>query len=259
MALTGKSLFLYGFQVTSTNRALDFRSVSGGPILYATLNLGFYSLTSLMQEIARAMNVADPSHTFTIEADRTFNAGLENRVTISSDSIYLDLLFGTGPRKDISIAPYIGFAIADRMGSNTYQGTVTAGTTLVPTLYAYNYISPEMNRKVFGSVNISASGEKEAIVFQVQRFFSCQFKYEPETKIKTEWMALMNWAIQQRAFEFTPNTALPTTFYECTLESTSADGKGLGYKFTEMLPNFPFLYDTGVLTFRQKVPSTGFL
>jgi hypothetical protein len=102
-------------------------------------------------------------------------------------------------------------------------------------------------------VNISANGDKEAIVFQIQEFWQVQFKYEPASRIASEWQPLMRWMIQQKLIEFTPHITAPTVFYEGTLESTGADGKGLSYKMTEMLPQFPFLFDTGLLTFRKKV------
>ena len=60
MALTGRSLFLYGFAVTEFNSSIDFRSASLGPVLQATLQVGYYSLSSLADEIVRAMTEVDP-------------------------------------------------------------------------------------------------------------------------------------------------------------------------------------------------------
>lgn len=252
MALTTKSLFLYGLQVTDDNKSLDFKISGGGDTLQATLQLGYYSLTDLMEEIERAMTEVDDSNTYTVTADRTISGGTENRVTIATSGGFLSLLFGTGPRAATSVAPLIGFALTDRTGSTSYTGTSTAGTALEPTLYGYNYIPPDMKRKVFGSLNISASGLKEAVVFQVQEFFQVQFKFEPQAFVLSDWTDFMTWAMQQRTLEFTPSIASPNTVYNCTLESTSADGKGLAYSFKEMLPEFPFLYDTGLMTFRIK-------
>lgn len=253
MALRDKSLFLYGFEVTQFNSSIDFKAASLGPTLMATLTFGFYSLTSLMTEIKRAMQAADPANIYTVTADRTFSAGLQNRVTISTSGSFLSLLFLTGPRTASTTAPLIGFAVADRTGSTSYTGTSSAGTVLVSELNGYNYLSPDFNHKIYGSVNISTSGVKEAVVFQIQKFLQVEFKYEPEAKWIVQWTPFMDWIIQQRLFEFTPEIKSPTVFYEVTLESSSADNKGLAFKPAEMLPNFPFNYQTGLLTFRQNI------
>lgn len=255
MALKDRSLFLYQLQVTPGNSSLDFRVIPAEPIRQATLKLGFYSLTSLMEEVARAMKSAAQLYNFPISADRTISSGLQNRVSITSSSGYLELLFSTGPRATSTIAPLIGFNLADYTLAASYTGASSAGSVLVTT-YAFggfNYSGPEFNQMVFGSVNVSASGLKEAVVFQIQEFISVQFKYEPYSRIASEWLPLWRWMIQQRSLEFTPEVNNPTVFYEVTLESSGAEGKGLGFKMTEMLPQYPFLYDTGALKFRKRV------
>jgi hypothetical protein len=251
MALTEKTLFLYNFQVTDLNRSIDFRALSGGSILSARLTLGYYSLTSLLNEIMRALNATDPDHIYTATANRNISGGLQNRVTISTNHTYLDFLFGTGPLKDSTVATLIGFAPVDRVGATSYTGTLTAGVALVTEKIGYNYLPPELYKKNFGSVNVSSNGIKEAIVFQQQSFLQAQFRYEPETKVKSQWRNFMSWATYQREFEITPEITSPSTFYPVTVETTSADGKGLAYKFSEQLSEgLPFHYDTGLLTFR---------
>jgi len=252
MALRDKSLFLFGFEVNPLNSSLDFRSSMGGPIRLATLQVGFYSLTDLMREIKRAMEAADPLNTYTITADRTVNSGTENRVRIATSGMYLDLLFGSGPRVASSIAPTIGFAAVDLSAALFYIGTATAGIALVSEYTPYNYTPPTIQRSIFGAVNIAADGTKEAIVWQVQRFFEMNFKYEPEAKVVTDWSDLMTWAIQQKPLEYTPEVSTPNVFFNCTLESTPEDAKGLAFKMKEMLPDFPFNYTTGMLKFRVK-------
>jgi hypothetical protein len=252
MALRNKSLFLYGFEINANNSSLDFRSVSLGPVKMASISFGFYTLTGLMAAIKSAMQAADPLNVYTITANRTFSGGTQNRITISTSGAYLDLLFGTGPRIASSISSVIGFAAINQTGAITYQGGASAGTGLVPDYVGYNYLSPDFMRTVFGAINISASGDKETVVFAVQKFFQAEFKYEPEVKVVAEWTPFLTWAIQQKVFEFTPDVTSPGVFYECTLESSSSDGKGLGYTMQEMLPDFPFLYKTGMLKFRQK-------
>ena len=253
MALTAKSMFLYNLQVTTQNSSLDFIGTLAGPTLQATLTLGFYSLTDLMAEIKMAMEAVDNLHTYTVTADRTFSGGTQNRVTISTSGSFLSILFATGPRSASNCAGLIGFVTANQTGATTYTGTNTAGTTLVPALVGYNYVPTTNMRNIFGSLNISTTGQKEAVVFQIQEFFQVQFKYEPTATIVLTWPDLMNWMIQQRPLEFTPEVTAPNTFYNCTLEKTSFDGKGLGFSMKELLPQFPGLWDTGLLTFRKKV------
>lgn len=253
MALTAKTLILYDLQVDSTNFSIDFKISAMGDELMASIEYGFYSLSGLMSAIKIALEEADPSNVYTITADRTQSSGTQNRITISTSGAFLSLLFGSGTRAASTVAPLIGFTSTDKTGATTYTGTSSAGTVLIPTLIGYNYLPPEMYRKVFGSLNISTIGEKEAIVFQVQQFFQMQFKYEPQSYVLSDWTPFINWAIQQAPFEVTPEITSPNTFYDCTLEKTVSDGQGLAHSFKEMLPDFPFLYDTQLLTFRRKV------
>lgn len=253
MALKAKSSFLWGLQVTTLNRSLDFRASPGGPVLLASLQLGFYSLTDLLNEIVRAMAAVDHTNTYTVTSNRSFANGTQNRTTFVTSGTYLDLLFGSGPRAASSCNFLLGFPGTDQTGALTYTGTSSAGTVLVPTMWGYNYLSNKHTKKAFGSLNISATGQKEAIVFQIQQFFQVQFKYEPLQFIDSDWVPFLEWAIQQKPFDFTPEITDPNTAYDVTLETTENDDQGLSYQLTEMLPEFPNLYDTGLMTFRLKV------
>jgi len=250
MALQSQSLFTYGLKITEQNRSIDFRSVSLGPVLQATLAIGYYSVTTLAQEIERAMNVADVNNNYTLDIDRTVNGGLENRITIESYGAYLSLLFGSGPRAASSVASLIGFAQTDYTGDIEYTSSTSTGTVLVTTYAGHNFIPQEFNRQVFGKVNVATSGLKEAVVFNIQAFIEIEFRHEAKAKVMTEWVPFLNWAIRQRPFEFTPEYTDPTTIYDVTLEKTAADGQGLAFKFKEMLPRKPNLYQTGTMTMR---------
>lgn len=248
MALTQKSLLLYGLQITELNRSLDFTTDTGAK--QATLKLGFYSLGGLATEVARAMFEADPLNIYASSVNRNVGGGLENRVSISSTGALLSLDFGTGPRVASSVAPLIGYNASDYTGATSYTGSTSAGTRVVPDFIGYNFLGPEFQRKVFGSTNVSVSGLKESVVFQIQQFTQVEFKYEPKSKVLTDWTGFFNWAIQQRPFEFTPEISEPTTVHDVTLEKTDYDGKGLGYRMKEMLPAFPDRYTTGLLIMR---------
>lgn len=252
MALANRSVFLYGYEITELNNAIDFYAspLDAPTPRQATLSLGFYSLTSLLNEVARALTAADPLRIYTATVDRTVAGGLQNRVTISSNGTYFQLLFASGPRTTSSVAPLLGFALVDRTGALTYTGNSSTGTILAPTMRGYNFVPPENMQKVFGSVNVSASGLKEAVVFNVQQFWSVEFRYEPVSAL-ADWRGFLTWAIQQRRLEFTPDVSQPTIFYEGTLEKTGADPKGLAFELKEMLPQFPNFYQTGMLQFRK--------
>lgn len=251
MALSSKSLFLYGISIDSTNNKLDFKKVAGPTVLTATITPGSYSLTSLAIAIAAALNAADNLNVYYCTVDRTVGGGLQNRVTIGTTTgSYFALMFASGPNNAVSISTVIGFAQLDFTGALFYQGSASAGTLMQTTYPGYNYLSPDFSQKIFGSVNVSTSGIKEAIVFAIQRFITVEFKYEPGSKVVSEWTPMMTWLIEQRPFDFTPEVSAPSVVYSVTLESTSADSKGLGFEFKEMLPQFPNTYATGAFKFR---------
>lgn len=251
MALRSQSLFLYNYEINATNNAIDFVATLAGPTLQASIRFGFYSLSTLLQEIIRAMQQADPDFNYDVTADRTIAGGLQNRITIAQESgTYLDLLFASGPRANVSVASLIGFQAIDYTGDITYTGSSTSGEILIPDFVGYNYLGPSFNRKVFGNVNVAVSGVKEAVVYQIQKFIEVSFKYEPQDKWESQWVFLVDWIIQQRPFDFTPEISTPEIAYNVTLESSTEDGKGLGFKPREMLPEFPFFYDTGILSLR---------
>jgi hypothetical protein len=253
MALRSQSLILYNFETSSYKFAIDFQTSFGGPILQASIPYKSYTLSELLIAIKNQMQSVDPYNIYTVSAVRSYSGGTQNRVTISTSGSYLSLLFGTGPRSGTSIASLIGFAASDQTGALSYTGTLTAGTALIPAQIAYSYLSPSMVRTNSGAVNISASGLKETIIWSVQQFFQCEFKYEPELSVLTTWTPLVDWLIQQKPIEFTPEISSPTVYYKATLEGTQMDSKGLGFTFTEMLPDFPFFYRTGVLKFRMRL------
>lgn len=249
MALSSQSLFLFGYTIDSTNLNIDFQSTLGGPVLSAVITLGEYSLSTLLQEIADAMQSADPANTYNCTADRTVMGGTQNRVTIATTGTYLKILFSTGPNSKTSAASILGFNGLDYSGSLSYTGSQTTGTALIPVFYGYSYQGPESQGKVFGVSNISASGLKETVTFNVQEFIDVEFKYVAKSELLI-WSGLFNWLIHQNPFDFTPEINSPTTFYPVTLEKTEYDGQGMGFRMKEMLPNFPNLYQTGPLNFR---------
>lgn len=252
MALRAKSMFLYSLEVRADNQNLPFRAVSLGPQLNAVIPAGFYSLTSLLVAIAGAMHVADPAHIYTVTANRAVSGGTQNRITIATSGTYLDLLFASGTLAASSIRDLISFGIFDYTGNTTYTNGATAGVALITDWYGKNYQPPEVFTQNFGSVNVATNGEKEAIVWSVQRFVGVEFEHEPQAKVFSEWVDLIRWMIQQKPFDFTPEISSPSTVLEVTLEKSTQDGKGLAFNMKEMLPNKPFMFTTGAMTFRVR-------
>jgi len=252
MALTGISLIRYGLEVNAFNSSLDFKAVSGGSEISATLATGYYSLTGLMDEVVRAMNAADPAHIYGYTINRSINSGTENRVTITTNGAFLSLLFATGSRAISSCAALLGYSATDKTGATSYTSQSSAGETFLTARAGYTYQAPETTRRIQGTVNISASGEKEAIVFNVMQFLEVEYRHETQADTFTTWADFFTWAIRQRPFEITPIASTYNTFYDVTLDSTEYDGKGLGYQMKEMLPEFPFYYRTGKLRLRLK-------
>lgn len=255
MALRNSSLFTYGIEVTPQNQFISF-GTSGGETppsaRLAVLQLGFYSLTTLLAEIVRALTSADPIHVYTASADRGAVGGLQNRVTISTSGSFLSIFFSTG--NPANPASLIGFNVSDYTGSTSYTGIASAGTAFVPNLTlsnnqlpGYNYLPPSALQKLQGTANITASGIKETITFSLMSFWQVQFQYVTESSLATDWLPFVQWLVQQRAVEFTPDISQPNTFFSGTLDDP---GKGLEFNFQEMLPNFPFMYKTPLMKFR---------
>lgn len=260
MALTAQSLFLYGYTITAANRNFDFRAVAAETPRQAVLNLGYYSLGGLMRELTRAIGVVDATNMYTITADRTVSGGLQNRVTIATSGAFFSILFASGPNTATNCAAIFGYTATDKTGALTYTGTLTTGTVMrpnsaIPWMYGYNFIQPGFQPMVSGSLNIAASGNKEEVIFNVQNFWNVEFKYITQTEGVTDWTPLITWMTYALPLEFTPLISSPSTIYEGTLETSSSSGKGMAFLLQEMLPDFPNIYRTGMMKFRQRLSS----
>lgn len=248
MALKNPSLFLYGLTIDSTNQNISFQAVSMGPTLTAVLTPGYYSLSTLMTLIEAAMAAVDSSNTYTVTADRTQSAGTQNRVKIATSGAFLSLLFSSGNASNPS--SLLGFNTSDYTGATSYTGSASAGTSLIPNQLGYSFLPPQAMQKNFGQLNVAASGLKESVVFNLQSFWQVMFKYIPEVTMENTWLPLVQWMIQQRELEFTPDITVGNTFYVGTLEDPN---QGLQFNFTEHLSEgLPFEYYTPVMKFRVR-------
>lgn len=250
------AIFNYGFDISIFNQFIDYRVVSLGPILTATLNIGNYTLTGLLAEITRAMQAVDINNTYTWSVDRTVDAGRGNRVRVQTSGSYLDVLLGTGPNAGNSPAPLIGFPATDQTGGTNYSGSGNAGTILVPDMPTYDYLAPDEFATNDGVKNVSSSGIKETLVFAQMYFAQGQWKYitnEFGNTQKDQWNTFLRYATRQNKFEFSPSIEEDTSLvYQVTMEKTPADGKdALAYTLQQMLGEGLYrYYDTGKMTMR---------
>jgi hypothetical protein len=247
MALSSPSLFVYGLVIDNTNQFITFTNSTS--TYTVTVIPGYYSLTNLGKAIVQAFQSVDPINTYTFSVNRTISGGTENRITLTSTDTVFSLLFATGVASNP--ASLIGFSPLDYTGALNYTGFASAGSTLIPNQLAYTFLSTENKIKNYGVRNISASGLKETITFAIQYFLQAQFKYIPEQTYESEWYPFVQWAIQQRPFEFTPEISSPTVFYNVTFDDPD---QGMSFTAPEMLPDFPGLYSTPLMVFRQ-IPS----
>lgn len=250
--VSSKSLLTYGIQITNLNNAIDWMQAGGGTVFSAFVPPGFYSVSELVVLITSILNSADASQAYLCSVNRAVAGGTQNRITISA-SVFLSLLFASGPNAANTIAPVLGFALTDRTGSLTYTGITNSGTLLLSTLAGYNFIPPTMFKKVFGAKNVSASGVKDAITFPIQRFTQVQFKYETTARVESDWQPFLDWAMQQYPYDFTPQISDPTTVYSVTLETVQGGADGMAYQLKEMLPQFPDHWDLGIMMMRLEV------
>lgn len=245
MAVGQKALILYGYTVTQNNQNLTFSTTNG--TFTATISVGYYSLATLLTAIQTAMQSIDTSDVFNLTADRTLSGGTQNRITINCiTSASFSLLFSSGNANNL--AAILGFATSDFTGSTSYTGTLTTGIGFQPTQFVYTYVPSSRWSKRFGSVNISASGVKEAIVFGEQNFWSMQFKFEQTAAVISNWEPVISWLAAQRPIDFTPDITIPGTFGSGTLEKPA-----LELSMTEMLPQLPNHWQTPLMTFRKAV------
>lgn len=255
MASNDRALFLYGFDITNANRYLNFKNAALGSELTAILRIGNYTPTEFMAELKRAMEFVDGIYKYTWSINRTVASGTANRFSVSTNGSYLSILLSSGSNYQNSPRNLIGFDELDYTGQLSYTGFTSGGTILLPDFATYDYLGPDEMVMNDGCKNVSAAGIKETLVFAQMRFFQGQWKYITNfngNTQKTQFENFLKYATRQLKFEFSPSiNEDPDLFYQCTLETTPADGNGLGYTMKQMLGQGLYrFYDTGVLKFR---------
>lgn len=254
-ALENHSKFYYGWQITNSNKYIDFNDGAG--VKTATLKVGYYSSNDLMIEIKKKMDALSTLD-FTISFNRT-----TRKFTISSTSNF-SLLFSTGPNAAQSTAELLGYQATDKTGASSYLAESVSGYEYSTQFYIQSYKDTSTNRKAIdGTVNKSASGAIEVIKFGNERFMEGEFLFitniiqESISIIRTnssgreDFIQFIEWCTEKAPVEFIKNENDPSTFQTLVLESTPSDSKGLDYDLIEMYDRgLAQYYRSGVLKFR---------
>lgn len=245
------SKWYYGHFIDQTNNILSFND---GTAKTATLNVGDYSLTEFVTEVARALNAAS-SLTFTTSLDRSTRL-----ITIAGSSNF-ELSIASGA----SANPFglIGFTGSDRTGTNTYTGNVASGSEFKPQVKLQKFIDFQDEQIAsFSNVAKSANGSVEVVQFGLDSMMTCEVVYQTNNNtigsaIENQANGLDNlrtflqYGTQKRKMEFVPDRDTPATFTKCIIESTNASSTGTGYRLKEYLGTTPGFFSSGTLKFRK--------
>lgn len=240
----------YKLEVTAANRSLDFKSSGGGPEKQASLRVGLYSLTALANEVARAMSDADGgANVYTVTVNRTIGGGTQNRVTIATDGVYLDLLFATGSRTASTCAGLLGYNVTDRTGSLSYAGNNTAGTIIVPTYPPYDLQQPGTIHDARRSLNETTSGLVETVSFSTFRNFQFKIRYIEEDSAEfSTFQDFHIWLLRGGPVEFAPKISAPTVYAAGIPISLRTP-----IELNRMVPGHYDYFETPVFTFREVI------
>lgn len=260
--LKTRSLFYYGYSITSDNFQLDFNE--GGGELTAQLNIGNYTLTEFVDELIRALNSTPTiANTYDVVVDRDTRI-----ITISADGNF-DLLVQTGSHAGTSAFSLAGFTGLDRTGAATYDGNIASGSEFRPQFFLQGYVDPTIFKKnVSASVNESANGEVEVVTFGEVSFTEFDIRFNTDTAqpngclgggsyIETsatgvpDLIAFMDNITKKNKIEFMKDRDDTSSFFKLILERTREDSAGIGYKLRERTDiGLSGYFDTGIIRFR---------
>lgn len=257
-----RSSFFYGHTITESNNLLDFKEGAGSE-LTATLNVGEYSLTDFLTEVARALNAAG-ALTFSLSVNRS------TRIVTISGSGAFTLLGSTGTHVGNDAYSLLGFAASDTSSATSHAGASASGSEWRPQWVMQDYVSFDDNvSSIDGIARESTSGKVEVVSFGKRYIMECNFKLitnnyqkpissgdslslEYDSSGVSNARAFLTYAISKAPIEVMLNRDLPNTFETCILESTPESQDGLAFKLKEMYSiKLPSYYETGLLKFRR--------
>lgn len=251
------SAFLYGFEITPSNRRLDFNEGSGE--ITATIAPGKYTAAQLIAEVQAALNDAG-NFTYTVTFNRT-----TRKITIASSSA-VTFLCSTGTNVALGLSAYsaLGFNATNRTSVTSALADNAIGSVYLPQYKLQDFVSHEDSRaQRFDTRTVTASGKVQIQTFGVDRFFEFSIKYATNIKQPASGPILnnssgvnnlrsfMQWLITGAAVDFIPDSAAVSTYHPIVLESN----QGTEYKLTEQFSRGLVGYwETPVLKFRILEP-----
>lgn len=256
MAIETDSSFLYGFDITTSNKFLDFQE--GATEYNAELSLGSYTLDGLLTEVATRMN-ALTSNNYVVSVDYQTRT-----ITIAGDATF-SLLVTTGSNTGSDVFSLLGFT-SDKTGASTYDGDTTTGSEYLPQYKLQSYVPFEyIERSSDAKVNESASGVVEVVEYSRVNFMECDIKYITDITQPTnspitnnangisDYLDFIKYSVQKKPLVFIPDILNKGTYVNCILESTPESQKGVEFKLKKVNNISYKYYKSGLLTFRKLV------
>lgn len=254
MAITTRSAFYYGHNITENNQYINFSEDGGVTELSTTIPVGAYTLTDFTSEVVKALN-AEGDNTYTISLDR-----LTRKITINCDANF-DLLVTTGTQSEISAFSLIGFT-SNKSGSNSFESDTGSGFAYYPQYNLQNYVDfQDILESVDSSVNTSASGLVEVINFGRVNFMECNIKYATDiigqgaidnnANGVSDLRQFMTYITNKYPLEFVKDKDA-VNFNSCILERSAKSKDGTSFQLYELYSQgLAYYYETKTLVFRE--------
>lgn len=260
MTIKTKSEFYYGHEITLVNNSIPFTEGSGE--IVATVNIGTYSLSDFIIEIARSMNAVG-GQLYTVVIDRDTRI-----ITISAPGTF-ELLFGTGSTSSISPALLMGYTETDTGSATSHDGSNVSGRRYRPQFLLQSFVDFIDNvQSSQATVNVSASGVTEVVTFGRNQIMECNIMYitdlisggclaehiEGNATGISDYRDFISFIIGKGNIEFIADRDDPSTFVKCFLESTRESKDGTSFKIKEMRKqNLSDFFESGLIKFRQTI------
>ena len=254
MAITTRSAFTYGHDITEDNQFINFME-DGVTELSATIEVGSYYLNEFTDKIAQALNeIGDNTYTVTL-------ARATRKFTISADANF-DLLVTTGSQVAISAFSLMGFTI-DRSGAASYEADNASGSVYYPQAPLRDYVDfNDIQESVQAKVNESSSGEIEVVSYGTRNLMECNIKYatnitgqnyiDDSATGVSDLRTFLQYIVGKKPIEFIKDKTDFTTFEPCLLESTQRSSDGTGFQLRELYSEgLAFYFESGRLVFRR--------
>lgn len=260
MTIKTKSEFYYGHEITLTNNSIPYTEGAGE--IVSTLNIGTYSLSDFVIEIARAMNAVG-GQLYTVTVDRSTRI-----ITISAPG-NVSVLFGTGSTSSISPAALMGYDLVDTGLATSHDGDSSSGSRYRPQFMLQSFVDFQDNvQSSQATVNVSASGVTEVVTFGRNQIMECNIKYITDVVSSScladhiegnptgvnDYRDFIGFIIGKGNIEFIADRDDPDTFVKCFLESTKESKDGTSFKIKEMRKqNLSDFFESGMIKFRETI------